>query len=247
MSSEHFNAFWNLETGASYFLNQAFKHINAALEEDATKIIFSEKQKHLDIPSVEINEVLNSEFGNNVIALLQSNNFELLEDEFCPIYIAQREAREEAKNVKKFFSKTHKISSLELLGHINNFAFFIESIVNKHLLFLKLDNHIDSFSYNRLENAGIISKLIFVLKENLVNNSLSINNIHSLFGYRNQSVHYTPKATKAKKIQINELLNIWSETIQVINHFHSIEQFRLDETSSSMVKKKCEFKERWIK
>lgn len=246
MSSESLSMFIQLGNGAHFFLNQAFKHINLALEEDLAEKLFNEEMSKLNPPMIDVAESL-QDHQNNPVKFLQSEELFLLDDTTDPVYLAKENSKKAAKDGKNCFTGSHKIESHELLGHITNFSFFIESLVNRHLLFLKFDHRVDSFSYNRLENIGIMGKLIFIMKGNIEKKNVSIEKIHSLFGYRNKTVHFTPKNTKALKISILKLNQIWDESIHLMNYFHSFEQFRFDDFGSAIQGKVNKFENRWIR
>ena len=246
MSSKNFRMFIKLVNGSHFFLNQAFKHINLALEEDLTARIFAEKIRILNPRSVDIDECL-QEYQNNPVMLLQSEDLCLLDDKTHPVYLALEQSKIEAKDGSKCFTTKHKIESHELLGHINNFSFFIESLINRHILFLKADRRIDEFCYNRLENSSIMGKLIFILKDNAEKKKVSLEKIHNLFGHRNKTVHLTPKNADSLKIKIIELIQIWKDSIHLMQHLHAIEQFGFDDFGGAIKNKMSEFENRWIK
>lgn len=88
---------------------------------------------------------------NAAVGILQSNIPDILTDETTSLMSRTWEKSQFRANTEKHkFGLNHRIDSIEMLGHLNNFGFFIETLVNRHLLFLSQTRVIDEFSYARI-------------------------------------------------------------------------------------------------
>ena len=135
---------------------------------------------------------------------------------------------------------------MEILGHLNNFGFFVEAMINRYLLFLRVSTEIHSCYYNKLKDAAVISKLLFVTKNSFQNQASTIEAVCRLFRLRNKTAHYTPENAASLKVTINELFNLWSHTSKLLAYFHSQEQFTNDGFEDLLGKYITLFDEKWV-
>ena len=235
-----------LAEAAIFYLDESFNYINKALEAELCRIIFYEKIKGID-PSPEDRQIV-AEFKipTDTISFLQSNFEEVLKTETIDkLSTAWNQSQIDAKTMVYKFHKPHTINSIELLGHLNNFAFFIETLTNRHLLFLKHTDKLDNFSYNQLSLSKILIRLIFICKEELDRNEIQLNEIANLFTHRNKTVHYTPDNATTLQIDIASLIRIWKQTIKFLTLLHAKEKFNEDKFSLSMAEHIKRFESKW--
>ena len=244
---KNLSLFLNIGNGASYFLSQAFHHIDLAIEDDIRDHLFHEKLESLDVETEHISAVFKDGEVKNAVDLLQSDILKLIEDPEDPVVKAQGEAKEEAAQMRNVYSKNHKITSKEILGHLNNFAFFVEAMINRHLLFLSVSNEIHSCYYNKLKDAAVVGKLLFVTKNAFQEQTDTIEAVSRLFRLRNRTAHYTPENAESLKVTINELFTMWGHTGKLLAYFHSLEQFTNDDFEGMLRKHIKSFEEKWVK
>jgi hypothetical protein len=207
-----------LELGGTFFLEESFRYLHTALKSEHTSILFS-KELNVIEPSTEDREIINkTQLPDNAVGILQSNIPDVLTIETISLMSnAWQKSQLRAETEKYKFGLNHRIDSIEILGHLNNFGFFIETLVNRHLLFLNQTGVIDEFSYARISISKIMERLIYIFKDDLNNNKVHLNEITNLFSLRNKTVHFTPDNAIALKPKISELIQIWNQSVKIIN------------------------------
>ena len=183
---------------------------------------------------------------NNAVGILQSNITDILTDKttnLMSISWQKSQLRAESENYK--FGLNHRIDSIEILGHLNNFGFFIETLVNRHLLFLSQTKVIDEFSYARISISRIIERLIYIFKDDLNKNKVHLNEITNLFSLRNKTVHFTPDNAIALKPKMSELIQIWTQSVKIIKKLEQKERFNEESFSARLENHIVEIKKRW--
>jgi len=150
-----------------------------------------------------------------------------------------------SKNRAHKFDLTHRINSINILGHLNNFGFFVETLTNRHLLFLQHSGRIDNFIYTRISIAKIMERLIYIFKDELNSNSVHLNEIVNLFSLRNKTVHFTPDNAIALNPKVSELVKIWTQTSKVLKKMEKVEMFNDEKFSEILDEFIHEFKSRW--
>lgn len=247
MSHKHnIETYSKLAEGINFYLNESFHYLNESLIYESASIFFSEKIQKIDSTDSDRKLIENTNLPESPVELLQSKTTELLTDETSQRLANEWIKAQEMARIEGYrFGLKHIINSIEILGHLNNFGFFIETIINRHLLFLRHSNLIDNLSYSRMSNARTIERLIYLFKEDLGLNQIQINEIISLFSLRNKTVHYTPDNAKSLKPRIFELLQIWNQTIKLIERFENIEKFNEDRFSKLLDEHVKIIKKRW--
>jgi hypothetical protein len=235
-----------LESGASFFLQESFNYIHIALSYEYAGILFSEKIENIE-PSIKdrkMTEVV--DIPDNPVELLQSQMPDVLTEETSKLmYEAWEKSQMEAENGSYNFQLNHRITNIEILGHINNLGFFIETLINRHLLFLKQTKVMDDFSYTRVSKARIIERIIYIFKDELRNDKVHLNEIASLFNLRNKTVHFTPDNANALKPRLSELIQIWKQCIKIIEKLEKAEKFTEEKFSERLNNNINYIKERW--
>ena len=247
MNSKHdITSFSQLASGANFYLNEAFHYINEALSDEYSGIILSNKLKEIEISDDDQKIIENLSLPNDPVELLQADiPTPLTEDTLEKISQAWFEAQELSKIKNHKFGINHPIKSIQILGHLNNYGFFLETLINRHLLFLKQTNSIDNLSYSRISVAKIMDRIIFIFKEDLANSDISINEIVNLFSLRNKTVHYTPDNAITLKPKISELIRIWEQSILIIQKFETNENFEEHKFSEIIDENIKAFKRKW--
>lgn len=247
MTNNHdIETYSKLAEGITFYLNESFHYFNESLIYEYASIIFSS-----DINKIEPTDSDRKLFESlilpeNPLELLQRENFEALTDETASkMADSWKKAQQMARFGEHSFGHQHEINSIEILGHLNNFGFFIETLVNRHLLFLNHLNEIDDLSYTRISTARIIDRIIYIFKDDLKNNKVQINEIVNLFSLRNKTVHYTPDNAKALKPKLSELLQIWKQAKKIIQKLEKKEKFSEDKFSELLEQHINEITQRW--
>lgn len=234
-----------LADGARFFLDESFRYVNEALIDESAALIFSRLVDEISPTEIDM-ELYTVPLPEKAIDLLQAQELELLSNEtIANMDLEWFKAQTLSRTQKTKFKYSHKIDSIRLLGHLNNLGFFIETLTNRHLLFLIQSNQLDRLSYSRFANARIMERLLFIFKDELNSGKFHLNEVASLFSLRNKTVHYTPENAIALKPTISDLLQIWNQCAQLIEKFEKSEKFADFKFSDSV---KCyveEFKHNW--
>lgn len=236
----------NLSAAASFYLEQSFHFINEALINEYSAYLFSLELDKIDATDEDREIASNTALPQSPVELQQLDIPDVLSQETLT---AMSEAWQKSITLSRLgyhkFPKSHQIGSIEILGHLNNFGFFIETLVNRHLLFLKQMNEIDAFSYKRISVAKVMERLIFIFKEELASDSFQLDKIVDLFRLRNKTVHYTPDNANSLSPAISQLIPIWNQSIKMLEWFENKEQFA-EEKFSEQLKSNSDFiKKNW--
>ncbi len=240
------NTYSKLAEGANFYLHESFHYINEALTTELASYIFSNQIEAINPTAKDRQIYENLDLPHNPVELLQADIPDVLTEETIgALSTAWSNAQTLSKNKSHNFGHDHTIKSIEMLGHLNNFGFFIEIIINRHLLFLKHSNLIDDFSYSRISIAKVMERMIFIFKDELKSNKIHLNEIVNLFSLRNKTVHYTPDNAMALNPKISEMIQIWKQTSKVLKKLEKIERVNEDKFSSILDKLIDSFKTRW--
>jgi hypothetical protein len=247
MANNHdIETYSKLGEGINFYLSESFHYLNEVLIYEYASIIFSKYIDKIDPTEVDRKLIENLSLPDNPVELLQTDIIEAISDETASQMASSWEnAQQKARLGQHSFGHQHEINSIEILGHLNNFGFFIETLVNRHLLFLNHINEIDNLSYSRISTARIIDRLIYIFKDDLKLNKVQINEIVNLFSLRNKTVHYTPDNAKALKPKLSELLKIWKQTKKVIEMLEKKEKFSEDNFSELLEQNINKIIQRW--
>ncbi|MFC4687958.1 hypothetical protein ACFO4P_13515 [Epilithonimonas pallida] len=250
MSKKHdIETYSKLAEGAKFYLDESFSYINVCLESELRNLIFGELIEKIN-PTKDDEELVkkSSEFlSEDVIENLKSNEIEFLTKQTVESFIdAWKKSKIYSQKLNHKFNKQHKITSIEILGHLNNFGFFIETLTNRHLLYLYQSKKINDFCYSRISISKVLERLIFIFKDEISNNKLHLNEISNLFSLRNKTVHYTPDNSMALKPTISELIQIWEQSKKLIEYFEKNEEIDEELFSKSLDAHIQETRKKWL-
>ena len=150
MGEKHdLDTYSKLAEGATFFLDESFKYIHEALTSEFASVIFGKMLNEIDATEQDRKIANNLEIGNDTIEILQSDiDNPLSEQTLKNISAAWEKANIISQSETQKFKLNHKIKSIELLGHLNNLGFLVETLANRHLLFLVQTKKIGDFSYS---------------------------------------------------------------------------------------------------
>lgn len=247
MNNKHdIETYSRLESAADYFLSSSIISLENAMREESKGLIYLEEIMKIDISEKDKENFEQISLPSNPVELLQmedklSISGDLMNKFLNAGYVTEKRLLEE----KIKFRKDHKIGSIEILGHLNNFGFFLETIINRHLLFLSHKSEIDSISYNRISIAKIMERIIYLFKDELNNNKIQLNEITNLFSLRNKTVHFTPDNAKALNVKLSELYRIWTQTIKLLKNLEKKEKFNGTQFSERLESDSRNFQNKW--
>lgn len=236
MKNKHdIDTYFKLAEAISFYLRESFNYLSEALINEYALIIFSKEIDKIDPTDEDKRLMKNIYLPDSLIGVLQAHNVEPISDKTLNRMVdVWSIAQQTARVGQHTFGHQHEINSIQILGHLNNFGFFIETLINRHLLFLNHSNEIDNFSYSRIITARTIDRLIYVFKEELKHNKTQINEIIHLFSLRNKTVHYTPDNAQSLKPKLSELLQIWKQARIIIEKFELKEKFNDEKFSEQL-------------
>lgn len=235
-----------LAEGARFFLDESFKYVNEALRYEAASKIFSRLINEIE-PTEKDNKIVNeASIPDSPIELLQSEELNVLSDETISKFrTAWDKANLLARIEKTVFNADHKVDSIDLLGHLNNLGFFIETLTNRHLLFMNQNGMIENSSYLKISRARVMERINSIFGKDLEADKIDVQ-ISTLFRLRNKTVHYTPDNAMDLKPMLSELLTIWEACKKLCKMFENIEKFN-EELFSELIDSYVDnFRLRWV-
>ena len=249
MTKKHdIETYRQLALGAMFYLEESFNYINRAIRQDYADLIFEENSCKIVPSYFEWTMINQLKFPENPIERMQSIFPHFTHRETITMVTREWDnAQEISKTTSHKFKPSHRVTSIEILGHLNNFSCFLEIVINRHLLFLCQTNVIDNFSYSRFSLSKIMEKMVYIFKDELNGNQLQLSEIQNLFRLRNKTVHFTPENTKNLQPKISELKQIWKNTKKLIERLESKEKFVNHNFSSVLEKYSSDFLNEWSK
>ena len=131
-----------LVEAAEFYLDEAFQNLDKCLEANLSGFIFEKFLSKINT-NVEDDELFKStNFSEDPLDIFRKEHQVLTNNTHNKIDRAWEAAMQIASASKFDFKNSEIIDSVNLLGHLNNFAFFFETLVNRHLLFLNLTDNI---------------------------------------------------------------------------------------------------------
>lgn len=244
--SEYLTKFMKLAEAAEFYLRESFNYLHQCAESELAGVIF--KEMILLVSTTKEDQKIDDTtvFPDGVIETLTEDHPEVLSEKtHGKIDHAWERSQELSGILGHNFHKTKVFDSIELLGHVGNFAFFFETLVNRHLLFLLLSNRIDNFTYNNLSRSKLLTRLTYIFKDELVSNVIDLNEIANLFRLRNKTVHFTPDNAIQLEVKIDALIRIWNQVMSIVSKFQKIEKFNEQQFSTIIEHEINEFNDRW--
>lgn len=211
-SADPFASYYRLEEAATFFLYSAFEHVYLAAQLEVAGLIFAERimsigpEPDWKVPPLPA----------TLPDLLRSKVQVISEATASRLAQAWEDAQIAAPSSGLRLAKTHAIESIEIAGHVINLSACVESVVNRHLFFLRESGKLEGHLYASLDRTEVIPKVLFTFKDEVLSKQLLIGNLKHLFRLRNHAVHF--KASRAKSIRptAEELLGIWREVAQLL-------------------------------
>ena len=247
MANTHdIDTYLKLAEAISFYLRESFHYMNEALIHEYALVIFAEEIYKIEPTDDDRTLMENFVSYDSLIDAMQAENISTLSDETInKMAGVWSMALQTARVGKHAFNHQHEVNSIEILGHLNNFGFFIETLVNRHMLFLNHSNEIDNLSYSRIVSAKISERLVYIFKNELKSNTVHVNEIFHLFSLRNKTVHYTPDNAQALKVKLSELFQIWKQAKVIIEQFELKEKFSGDKFSDKLEAHIIKIKQQW--
>ncbi len=235
-----------LAEGAQFFLDQSFRGIHEALAYEYASELFGQRIASIEPTDEDRAISAQSKPPTDAIGLLRDTTEDVLTSTTTSaLSRAWQEAQNASWTGSYRFSKDHEVSSILVLGHLNNLGFFLETLINRHLLFLLQTKAIDSFSYGRIATAKTMERIVYLFKEDLRNQSVQLNEIAHLFSLRNKTVHFTPDNASALRPKISELIRIWRQMVLLLERFESEEKFNEEVFSIQLKSLAATVEARW--
>lgn len=246
MKNYDIDTYHKLGQGAAFYLEESFVSINYAMRGDYTVYIFAHLLKDIDITNFDKEILQKSSIPEETIGLLQKEIGDVLSKEtITKLANAMRSAKIQARNTTHKFKKSHQIETINIIGHVTNFAFFIEVLINRHLLFLNHSEIIDDFSYKQISSGRILDRIIYIFKDDIIQNKVDLTELKSLFRLRNKAVHFTPENSKSLRVGISQLIKMWDKSVKIIKALEKIENFNEERFSDLILRYRGDFLKLW--
>ena len=247
--SKILDGFTKMSEASKFFLFDSFDHIEEEIKYNIASELFGEELKKIDTTDADnkvLEKVSDKVFGD-VKKLIKFDGYVISRATQTKISEAWMKAQLDANYTSMKFPKNTELSGQDLLGHITNFAFFIECLTNRHLLLMRVNEKMDDFTFNSLDKASVPNKIIYCLKDEIKKKKLNPIRLNLLFKLRNFAVHFTLDNSTSFKVTIEQLIQIWTESSKLCDLFHKKEKTKdvnLKEMVDSLVD---EFKTKFVK
>lgn len=243
---DHLGTYHKMAEAAGFYLHQSFSHIDHVFEYELASIFFSELLNEINLTQKDIEIAGKLFIPNGTVDLLKSDMSDPMTTETLQkVHLAWDTAQLKASTRGYFFPTNTIVSNTSLLGHVNNLGFFIETLVNRHLIFLNMSDELNNFSYKTLERSQLLNRLIYIFKEEIDKNLIQLDKTSKLLKLRNSAVHFTPYNAEKFKVSLEELLGIWGEFAKILRQMYKREQFYETPFFELLDQYKTEFKGRW--
>jgi len=239
------SSYTDLSEAIRFFLHESFRHIENEIRYHIASHLYGEKLKRIDTTDEDHNASSGLEGRlDNPLELIRFDGNPLSENTLTKLAVAWNEAQIEAKLVDMTFPVTQELKGRDLMGHVTNFAFVIEILINRHLFIMNLQHEIDNFTFNTLDKASVLNKILYLFKNEIKESKINPDRISSLFKLRNLAVHFTRDNSQRFRTTLQELVEIWKESSRLMelidkkeeikdNNFHSM----LTEMKDSFIKR----------
>jgi hypothetical protein len=176
-----------------------------ALRLECAGIIFGRQIHSIDPPDGwEGPDLSNSESD-----LLNSDEEALPEETLDKLEAAWEEAQKRAFSGEVTVPMDHTIRRVEIASHILNLYSVVETVVNRHLYIEKEAGRLDEGVYRSLDRARLLSKMVYVFKEEISSDEFRLDRFKHLNSFRNAAVHYSSESRDRLMPSVKELIYIW--------------------------------------
>lgn len=232
---EILSSYSSLSEAIRFFLYESFRHIENEMRYHIAGEIYGKKLNDINTTD-EDHAVVKGLQGilDSPLDLINFTGDPLSEKTLTKLTIAWKEAQSEAELHDMTFPVTKELNGRDLLGHITNFAFVIEILTNRHLLIMNLKKEIDDFTFNSLDKASVLNKVLYLFKTEIKEKKLNPDRISSLFKLRNLAVHFTRDNSQRFRTTIQELIAIWKDSIRLMELFEQKENINDNDFLSHM-------------
>lgn len=219
------SSYTDLSEAIRFFLHESFRHIEDEIRYYIAAELYGQKLKLIDISDAD--REVSSGFSSKIkghLDLIHLDESPLTDETLTRLSNAWTDSQIESELIDLKFKVTQELKGKSLLGHITNFAFVVEILVNRHLFILNLHNEIDSFTFNSLDKASVLHKLLYLFKDEIKKKEINPDRISNLFKLRNFAVHFTRDNSQKFKTTIQELVEIWKEASRLMDVMNKREQ-----------------------
>lgn len=241
--------FAKLEEASKYFLEESFHYIHKAFEFNLAGTLMKEGLIKIKLTDEDKNLASGSITSATTDLEMLRGGYEspLSVETIEKLQAVWSSALNEAEILGGAFGYDEEASSVDVLGFVSNFAFFLEALVNRHVKFLQIEGEINSIIYKNLERTSAINKLMFLFKDEINKNLIDIGSIVSLSRLRNRAVHFTHENTATISINISQLKALWVQSSKIATAFHKVEKFDEEPFSDVICENMDFFIKRWIR
>jgi hypothetical protein len=204
--------FGTAEDVAGFLLDEAFRYVHAAAAYEVASSLFGQRIMSINpdptwkYPKMPTSLADWTESKDKIInAALDPTTTELMS-------LAWQSAQEEALTCGLRLVKDQKLQSLtDIVGHVVNLTICLESILNRHLFFLRETGGLDPDLYRSIDRSELMPKLLFCFKNEIAAKNLYVGRIKQLVSFRNHSVHYRIDSPDSLTPSSEDLIQIWKE------------------------------------
>jgi hypothetical protein len=212
LSKDPIVGFGTAENVANFLMDEAFRYADAAAAYEVASGLFGERIMRISpdpnwkYPTMPTSLADWTESKDKIISeALDPRTAELMS-------AAWQSSQKDALTCGLRLKKTQKLQSLpDVVGHVVNLTICLESVLNRHLFFLRETGQLDPDSYRSIDRAELMPKLLFCFKNEIAAESLPVSRLKQLVGFRNHSVHYRVDSPDSLAPGSEDLIEIWKQ------------------------------------
>jgi len=233
--------FGTAEYVAIFLLQESFRFANQAAAYEVASMLFEERISDIEPdPTWEAPNIATSltkwlktrnDIDNTILDPVTSKR----------MWDAWQTAQNESWVSSKKLKKNQLLASIpDVVGYVVNLTVCLESILNRHLYFLRESNKLSPDHFISIDRAEIMPKLLFCFKEDILQKNLHISRIKRLVSLRNKAVQYRVEEFDSLSLHIEDMIGIWHELAQIFALISG------EPTSNDIQNMIEDFLERWI-
>jgi hypothetical protein len=107
--------------------------------------------------------------------------------------------------------KIHDVGSYNFAIHVILLATLIETVINRHLFFLRETGELTPELYKSIDRAEVLPKIMYSFKKEIKSKKLHVSRIRKFISLRNKAVHFKKDGTNKISMTAEELILTWED------------------------------------
>ena len=203
---------FQLTEAATHFLHTSFQHLATSLRLECAGIVFEREIQSIDPPE----DWEGPNLSESESDLLNLDEEILPEETLEKLAAAWDNAQNRAFTGEVTVPIDHTIKRVEIASHILNLYSVVETVINRHLHSEKEAGRLDDGVYQSLDRARLLSKMVYVFKEEISSGEFRMDRFKHLNTLRNAAVHYRSESRDRLMPSVKDLTYIWKHVCEIL-------------------------------